>query len=95
MASLLTDICTQCNKKYATTRFFDKGVELQHDAASWWDAKRQYQHSCMLCCMSNRPGVTDCSACPIREAMLSNAQIFWHKMPKQEYAWVEQERRLE
>lgn len=95
MANLLADVCVSCNKRYATTRFYEKGVELQNEATSWWDAKKQYQHSCMLCCMSNRPGVTDCASCPIRAAMLNNADFYWRRMPKQEYAWVEQERRLE
>lgn len=94
MGNILTDIVTNCNKSYSYSRFQEKGVELQNGAQNWWEAKRLYNNSCMLCCMTNRPGASDCFACPIREAMLSNAQIFWKKMPKQEYEWVEKERRL-
>lgn len=94
MANILTDVKTNCSKSYSYSRFQDVGVEMQKDARNWWEAKSRYIHSCMLCCMSNRPGASDCTSCSIRNAMLSNAQIFWKKMPKQEYEWVEKERRL-
>ena len=92
--NILTDVAVHCNKSYASTRFFEKGVNLQNGARNWWDAKQSYIKSCMMCCMSNRPGATDCAGCPIREAMLDNAKLFWKGMPKQEYLWVERERDL-
>lgn len=78
-----------CNGK---ERFNEIGVEFQMNANNWWTAKRNYMHSCMLCVM--RPDHSDCAHCPIREAMLTNAQIFKDRMPKQERYWVEKEREL-
>lgn len=78
---------------YKDNRFEQKGVELQMDSNSWWEAKRNYNYSCMLCCTRN-VGATRCANCPIREAMLTNAHIFRKRMPKQELEWVEKEREL-
>ena len=95
MGMFVADVAEAIGRGYNRSRFQEKGVELQRDSQSWWESKKRYQYSCMLCCMSSRPGAVDCTACPIRAAMLENAEVFWHKMPKQEYAWVEAERRLE
>lgn len=80
-------------KDYKDNRFEQKGVELQMDANSWWQAKKRYNYSCMLCC-TRGVGATQCARCPIREAMLTNAKIFIKKMPRQELEWVEKEREL-
>jgi len=80
-------------KEYRDNRFEQKGVELQMDSNNWWQAKRNYEYSCMLCC-TRGVGATQCAHCPIREAMLTNAMIFLKKMPKQEIEWVEKEREL-
>lgn len=81
------------NPEYKDHRFEQKGVELQMDSNSWWEAKKNYNYSCMLCCTRN-VGATKCSSCPIREALLTNAQIFAKRMPKQELEWVQKEREL-
>lgn len=80
-----------CNSNYGY--FMDKGVQLQMDSNSWWQAKRNYLYSCMLCC-SRGVGACKCANCPIREAMLTNAEIFERKMPKQEKDWVQKEKEL-
>lgn len=80
-------------QEYKDSRFEQKGVELQMDSNNWWQAKRNYNYSCMLCC-TRGVGATQCAHCPIREAMLTNAMIFRKKMPKQEWTWVEKEREL-
>lgn len=80
-----------CNNNYGY--FYDKGVELQMQSNSWWQAKRNYLYSCMLCCTRNA-GICRCDHCPIREALLVNADIFSQKMPKQEQDWVEKEKKL-
>lgn len=79
-----------CNGNYGY--FYDKGVELQFNANSWWDSKRNYLYSCMLCC--TRGGTMKCETCPIRGAMLENARIFEKKMPVQEKEWVKKEKEL-
>ena len=81
------------NRDYSDHRFEQKGVELQMDSNSWWQAKRNFNYSCMLCC-TRGVGVSKCANCPIREAMLTNAQIFWKKMPRQERKWVMNEKEL-
>ena len=82
------------HKTYADNRFMEKGVELQMNSNSYWEAKRNYEYSCMLCCTRN-VGACECAHCPIREAMLTNAEkIFWKKIPKQEYEWIRKEREL-
>ena len=81
------------NSEYSSNRFMEKGVELQMNANSWWDAKKAYNYSCMLCCTKGC-GAIKCAHCPIRGAMLTNAGIFKEKMPKQELEWVEKERQL-
>lgn len=81
-------------QEYKDSRFEQKGVELQMDSNNWWQAKRNYEYSCMLCC-TRGVGATQCAHCPIREAMLTNAMIFRKKMPKQEIEWVEKERELQ
>ncbi len=73
-------------------RFNEIGVELQMNSNNWWAAKRNYLHSCQLCVI--KPGAPKCEHCPIREALLVNAQIFEKRMPKQELLWVEKERKL-
>ena len=78
---------------YGKEKFNEKGVELQMNANNWWQSKRNYLYSCMLCCM--QPGMSDCEHCPIREAMLTNARIFKNRMPVQELNWVEKERELQ
>ena len=78
---------------YADNRFMNKGVEMQMDANCWSEAKRNYEYSCMLCC-SKGVGAVQCAHCPIREAVLMNAQIFDGKLTKQDRRWVEEERRL-
>lgn len=80
-------------KDYKDHRFEQKGVELQMDSNSWWQAKRNFEYSCMLCCSRN-VGAVQCSHCPIREAMLTNTMIFRKRMPKQELEWVQKEREL-
>lgn len=77
-------------REYADNRFMDKGVELQMNANSWWEAKKAYNYSCMLCCATGC-GAMKCASCPIRQAMLTNAGIFKDKMPKQEKRWVMKE----
>ena len=81
------------NKDYADHRFEQKGIELQMDSNSWWAAKRNFNYSCMLCC-TRGISATRCTNCPIREAMLVNAEIFWKKMPRQEKEWVMNEKEL-
>lgn len=81
------------HRDYADNRFMEKGVELQMNANNWWQAKKSYNYSCMLCCTRN-VGAVQCAHCPIREAMLTNAIIFRKKMPKQEKEWVQKERDL-
>lgn len=81
-------------RDFSENRFMKKGVEMQMDANSWWEAKRAYNYSCMLCCHTGATGGVKCAQCPIREAMLTNAGIFEKKMPKQEKVWVEREREL-
>ena len=80
-----------CNSNYGY--FMDKGVQLQMNSNSWWQAKRNYLYSCMLCC-SRGVGNCKCDACPIRQAMLVNADIFQKRMPKQELDWVQKEKEL-
>lgn len=80
-------------REYADNRFMDKGVELQMNANSWWEAKKAYNYSCMLCC-TRGCGAMKCASCPIRQAMLTNAKIFNSKMPKQEKRWVLEEAEL-
>lgn len=80
-------------REYADNRFMEKGVELQMNAQNWWQAKKSYNYSCMLCCTKGC-GAVQCAHCPIREAMLTNAIIFRKKMPKQEKEWVQKERDL-
>jgi len=84
---------TAKERGYKDNRFEQKGVELQMDANSWWQAKRSYNYSCMLCCTMG-VGAVQCAHCPIREAMLTNAVIFRKRMPRQELEWVEKEREL-
>ena len=79
-----------CNGNYGY--FYDNGVELQMNANSWWEAKRSYLYSCMLCC--SRGGTMKCSNCPVRSAMIENAKIFERRMPKQEQEWVRKEKEL-
>ena len=80
-------------RNYSDHRFEQKGVKLQMDANNWWQAKRSFNYSCMLCC-SRHVGAIKCASCPIREAMLTNAQIFRKRMPKQELEWVQKEKEL-
>lgn len=89
----MTAIFTAKARDYKDSRFEQKGVELQMDSNSWWQAKRNYEYSCMLCCTKG-VGATQCANCPIREAMLTNAVIFRKRMPKQELEWVNKEREL-
>ena len=79
--------------EYKDNRFEQKGVELQMDSQNWWQAKKAYNYSCMLCCCRN-VGAVKCTHCPIREAVLTNAQIFWKRMPKQEREWAMKEKEL-
>ena len=87
-------IFTAKARDYKDNRFEQKGVELQMNANNWWQAKRSYIYSCMLCCTTGVGGAMKCAQCPIRAAMLNNAMIFRKRMPKQELEWVEQEREL-
>ena len=86
-------IFTAKARDYKDNRFEKKGIELQMDANSWWQAKRSYNYSCMLCCTKN-VGALKCTTCGIREAMLCNAKIFEKRMPRQEKEWVQKEREL-
>ena len=72
--------------------FSEKGVELQMNAQSWYAAKRSYLYSCMLCC--TRGIGIKCEVCPIRQALLTNAEIFKPKMDEKEKSWVEKEWKL-
>lgn len=78
---------------YADNRFMKIGVDMQMNANNYWTAKNMFERSCMLCCTKG-VGAVECAVCPIREAFLTNASIFWPKMPKQEKEWVEQEKEL-
>lgn len=80
-------------RDYASNRFMNKGVDLQMTATNWWEAKKLYNYSCMLCA-SRGIGAVNCASCPIRSAMLTNALRYWDKMPKQEKKFVEREQRL-
>ena len=77
----------------ASNRFLEKGVELQIRAINWRAVVQNYEYSCMLCCTRNI-GATDCANCPIRQAMLSNADLMWKSIPKEDYKWIEEERKL-
>lgn len=78
---------------YADRRFMDAGVEMQMNANNYWSAKNSFERSCQLCCTKG-VGAIKCATCPIREAFLTNARIFWPKIPKQERRYVEKEREL-
>lgn len=78
---------------YGDNRFMRMGTEMQMNANNWWTAKYRFERSCMLCCTKG-VGAVQCVQCPIREALLTNASVFWKKMPKQEHEWVKQEKEL-
>ena len=81
------------DRSWAGNRFMEKGVELQERAINWRAAVQNYEYSCMLCCTRNI-GATDCATCPIRQAMLNNADTMWKSIPKEDYQWIENERKL-
>ena len=80
-------------RSYADNRFMDIGVMQQMDANSWREAKTRYENSCALCCTKG-VGAVQCAHCRIRNAMLSNATIFRHKLTEQDKKWVRKEREL-
>lgn len=89
----ITEMKVHHDRSWSGNRFMEKGVELQKDAISWTGAKRSYEYSCMLCCTRNI-GATDCANCPIRAAMLDNVDVMWKSIPKTDYKWIEDERKL-
>lgn len=54
--------------------FWDEGVVRQIRAYNFGQAAKQFDKSCMLCCMRNMR--MDCDACPIRAAFNVNKGIF-------------------
>lgn len=78
---------------YGQNRFAQKGVELQMNAINYWKAKKSYSYSCMLCC-SHGVGAIECAHCPIREAFLTNCEIFKDYIPKSEEDFIQKEREL-
>ena len=69
---------------YANNRFMERGVELQMGCFTYWYAKKQYMHSCMICCSQGKGGATKCATCPIRAAFLANCEVFDNRIPKEE-----------
>ena len=89
----LTEMKVHHDRSWASNRFMEKGVELQIRAINWHAVVQNYEYSCMLCCTRNI-GATDCATCPIRQAMLNNADRMWKSIPSEDYKWIEEERRL-
>lgn len=48
------------------TRFEERGVELQQDSVSRFQAEKRFEYSCNLCC--NRGYRIECECCAIRIA---------------------------
>ena len=89
----ITEMKVHHDRSWSGNRFLDKGVDLQKRATNWQGVVRSYEYSCMLCCTRNI-GATDCASCPIRQAMLDNADDMWKSIPKEDYEWIERERNL-
>lgn len=66
--------------------FWDEGVDRQVQARNLYNAKKQFDNSCMLCCMQNKRMSCDC--CPIRNAFELNASIYSDTVPASYYAMV-------
>ena len=81
-------------RSYADNRFMEKGVQLQNIAQSFHEAQRNYNNSCMLCCTKG-VGAVVCAHCPIRDAFLCNADLFFRsELTKDDKRYVEKEREL-
>ena len=66
--------------------FWDEGVDRQVQARNLYNAKKQFDNSCMLCCMQNKRMSCDC--CPIKNAYELNVSIYSDKVPASYYAMV-------
>ena len=67
----------------ATTRFEEKGVELQETARNWDQAVERFNGSCTRCTLFHRHA--ECEACPIKAALEGNVKFFGQ--PK-DYPWI-------
>ena len=74
------------------TRFCEMGVELQMNSNSYWQAKKRFCNSCILC--ADKPNRPECRVCPVREAFLTNVEIFDKKIPDSERNFIQAEREL-
>lgn len=79
---------TNTKRPIATNRFEEIGVRMQENARTWHQAVDSYNYSCTLCSMHDHDGRKDCSACPIRAALLANVE--WHGIPADD-VWVQKE----
>ena len=68
-------------------KFEEIGVSLQETAKNMAQSEQRFNYSCTLCTLYKRR--SDCSACPIRESMISNIEWFGARIV--DYPWVEKE----
>lgn len=66
--------------------FWDEGVDRQVNAWNLYNAKKQFDNSCMICCQQNRR--MSCYCCPIRNAYELNVSIYSDKVPASYYEMV-------
>lgn len=69
--------------------FWDEGVDRQVHARNLYNAKKQFDNSCMLCCLQNKRMSCDC--CPIRNAFELNASIYADSVPSKYFELVLQD----
>ena len=69
--------------------FWDEGVDRQVRARNLYNAKKQFDNSCMLCCLQNKRMSCDC--CPIRNAFELNASIYADSVPSKYFELVLQD----
>lgn len=63
--------------------FWDEGVDRQVNAWNLYNAKKQFDNSCKICCMQNRR--MNCDCCPIKNAFELNASIYSDTVPASYY----------
>lgn len=80
--------------EYVDHRFERIGVERQHNANTYAQAKHDYMHSCELCCTRGACGALRCVSCQIRGAFLENANVFGKHLSEEEKDWIQGEREL-
>ena len=69
--------------------FWDEGVDRQVRARNLYNAKKQFDNSCMLCCLQNKR--MSCDGCPIRNAFELNASIYADSVPSKYFELVLQD----